>query len=96
MLQSNLTKGKMQTVTISQARTNLYQLGKIVTQKSEGVIIRTKHGPMLLSPLENVSGWKETAYLESIPGLMDEIIASRQDKNDPGIPMEKLDWSDNV
>jgi PHD/YefM family antitoxin component YafN of YafNO toxin-antitoxin module len=87
---------KMQTLTISQARSNLYQLGKAVTQKYQSVIIRTKTGPMLLSPLENISGWRETAYLESIPGLVDGIIASRRDKKDVGVLMEKLDWEDEI
>ena len=86
----------MQTLTISQARTNLYQLGKMVTQKYQSVVIRTKTGPMLLSPLENISGWRETAYLESIPGLVEEIVISRKDKKDKGVAMEKLDWSDGV
>lgn len=64
----------MKTVSISQARRNIYQLIDETIYSSEPVQITTKRGNVIIVSEEDWSAIQETLYLLSIPGMRESLI----------------------
>ena len=63
----------MQTLTASEARTNLYRLIDEAARSHEPIIISGKRGNAVLISAEDWSAIQETLYLLSVPGMRESI-----------------------
>lgn len=76
----------MGVINITNARKNLYSLVETVNLNSEGMtIVNNKGKNAVLIGEDDYNGLMETIYLNSIPGLAESIIQSRQDNLSEGI-----------
>jgi len=81
----------METITVSKARANLYQLFKQTLKKHLPLRINSKEGTLVLLPEEDFDNLMETAELLSINGFQDSIK-----KGDSEIKKGELYTFDNV
>jgi prevent-host-death family protein len=64
----------MKTITITEARNNIYKLIDMTTIDSEPIQITGKRGNAVLISEDDWRSIKETLYLVSIPGMRESII----------------------
>lgn len=67
-------KMKMKTITITEARNNIYALIDMLSIESEPIQITGKRGNAVLISEDDWRAIKETLYLTSIPGMRESII----------------------
>jgi len=64
----------MQTLTVSEARANLYRLIDQTTESHQPIAITGKRANAVLLSAEDWSVIQETLYLLSIPGMRESIL----------------------
>jgi prevent-host-death family protein len=80
----------MTTITVTNARKELYNLLDQVQQSHEPIHITGKRGSGVLISEEDFAAIQETLYLQSIPGMTESIAEGmKTDTKDCG---EELDW----
>jgi antitoxin YefM len=65
----------MQTLTASEARSNLYRLIDETAQSHEPIVISGKRSSAVLLAAEDWSAIQETLYLLAVPGMRESIQA---------------------
>ena len=80
----------MTTLTVTEARANLYKLIDDTSVNHEPVIITGKRGNAVLLAESDWNAITETLHLVSVPGMRDSILAGMQESID-GAATE-LDW----
>jgi antitoxin YefM len=80
----------MATLTVTEARANLYKLIDDTSVNHEPVIITGKRGNAVLLAEGDWNSITETLHLVSVPGMRDSILAGMQESID-GAATE-LDW----
>ena len=78
----------MTTITVTEARANLFRLLDEVASTHEPILITGKRGNAVLIAEEDWRAIEETMYLLSIPGMRDSIVEGMK------APLE--DFSDEV
>ena len=71
---ANKEKMKMKTITITEARNNIYKLIDMTTSESEPIQITGKRGNAVLVSEDDWRAIRETLYLTSIPGMRESIL----------------------
>jgi antitoxin YefM len=74
----------MTTITITEARKNLYTLVDQTVESHSPIHIAGKRGGAVLVSEEDWSSIQETIYLSSVPGMRDSILKGMK------TPIEKL------
>jgi antitoxin YefM len=69
----------MQTLTASEARSNLYRLIDETAQSHEPIVISGKRGSAVLLAAEDWSAIQETLYLLAVPGMRESIKAGMKE-----------------
>ena len=64
----------MKTISITEARNNIYKLIDMTSEEGEPIQITGKRGNAVLISEEDWRAIKETLYLVSIPGMRESII----------------------
>jgi prevent-host-death family protein len=64
----------MKTISITEARNNIYKLIDMTSDEGEPIQIRGKRGNAVLISEDDWRAIKETLYLVSIPGMRESII----------------------
>jgi antitoxin YefM len=80
----------MTTLTVTEARANLYKLIDDTSVNHEPVIITGERGNAVLLAESDWNAITETLHLVSVPGMRDSILAGMQESID-GAATE-LDW----
>ena len=80
----------MTTLTVTEARKQLYKLLDEVTQSHEPVQIAGKRSSAVLVSEEDWRAIQETLYLTSIPGMRESVLAGMA--TPVGECDEELDW----
>ena len=80
----------MTTLTVTEARANLYKLIDDTSLNHEPVIITGKRGNAVLLAEDDWNAINETLHLLSVPGMRETILAGMQESID-GAATE-LDW----
>ena len=80
----------MTTLSVTEARANLYKLIDDTSLNHEPVIITGKRGNVVLLAEEDWNAINETLHLLSVPGMRETILAGMQESID-GAATE-LDW----
>ena len=68
----------MTTITVTNARKDLYKLIDQVQQSHEPIFITGKRGSGVLISAEDFAAIQETLYLQSVPGMSESIIEGMQ------------------
>jgi prevent-host-death family protein len=82
----------MKTVSISQARQNIYQLVDDTISSSEPVQIITKKGNVIIVSEEDWSAIQETLYLLSVPGMRESLIEGINTPVEECKTAEEIGW----
>ena len=82
----------MQNVNITNFRKNIYKMMESVIKYNEPINICTKNGNAVLISEEDYNGLMETLYIESIPGLKEEILEAANESIEECIPEEEVEW----
>jgi len=80
------------TINITTARKNLYQLVKSANITHIPVLITGKEGDAVLISSEDWKAMEETMYLNSIPGLADSILAAEAESKETRVSADAVDW----
>ena len=80
----------MTTLSVTEARANLYKLIDDTSLNHEPVIITGKRGNAVLLAEDDWNAINETLHLSSVPGMRETILAGMQESID-GAATE-LDW----
>lgn len=83
----------MTSISITQARGNLYQLLADVNHNSQPIILTNSRGKngVLISE-DDWNAIQETLYLNSVPGLTDSIIQSKSELNTGSVYDKDEEW----
>lgn len=76
--------------TVSEARSDLYNLVDHVSEAHEPAYITGKRHTAVLISEEDYRAILETLYISSVPGLKEDILAGRNEPDDQSA--KKLDW----
>lgn len=74
-------------------RKNIYGYLDSIIELNDEVTITTKNGNAVLISADELSGLRETAYLNSIPGMAEKILTGR---NDPNEETFEVDWKNEL
>ena len=80
----------MTTLTVTEARANLYKLIDDTSVNREPVIITGERGNAVLLAESDWNAITETLHLVSVPGMRDSILAGMQESIDGAVT--ELDW----
>ena len=82
----------MQNVNITNFRKNIYKMMESAIKYNEPINICTKNGNAVLISEEDYNGLIETLYIESIPGLKEEILERGNAPAEDFIGEEAVEW----
>ena len=82
----------MRIVTISTARSNLFNIAQTAIETHEPVVITSKHGNVVLLSEEDFQAIQKTLHLQSIPDLVDEVKAGRKERKEDLGTRKNLPW----
>ena len=88
-IDSNTT---METFTASAARKELYRLMDKTAESHEPVKITGKRNNVVMVSEEDWNAVSETIYLNSVPGLAEEILKRRDSEDADFVKDEEMDW----
>lgn len=80
----------MQTLTVSEARANLYRLMDQAAEAHQPIVIEGKRTNAVLLSAEDWEAIQETLFLLSIPGMRESIKAGMEEPLDSCL--KDLDW----
>ena len=81
----------MTNVNITNFRKNVYSLIEQTIKYNEPINISTKDGNAILISEDDYRNLLETLYIESVPGLKDDIINGMKEPYEECIPEEEVD-----
>ncbi|MDO4279903.1 MAG: type II toxin-antitoxin system Phd/YefM family antitoxin [Lachnoclostridium edouardi] len=82
----------MSTINITNARKDLYNLVENVVTYNEPVLIVGKKGNAVLLSENDWNAIQETIFLNSVPGLAEQIIKGGHTSLEECLPEEKVEW----
>lgn len=82
----------MTNINITSFRKDIYNLLENTIKYNEPINISTKNGNAVVLSEEDYNNLMETLYLESIPGLRDELIKRSKDSEKEFVDEEKVEW----
>ncbi len=80
----------MKTISITEARNNIYKLIDMANEDGEPIQITGKRGNAILLSEEDWRAIRETLYLVSIPGMKESIIKGLKEPLDKTV--SKIIW----
>ena len=78
-------------VNITSFRKNIYSILEQTIKYNKAVNVSTKDGNAILISEEDYRNLMETLYIESVPGLKDDIINGMKEPYEECIPEEMVD-----
>ena len=82
----------MTNVNITNFRKNIYSLIEQTIKYNEPINVSTKDGNAILISEDDYRSLMETLYIESVPGLKDEIIKGMKEPIEEYIDESKVNW----
>ena len=82
----------MTNVNITNFRKNIYSLVEQTIKFNEPINVSTKDGNAILISEEDYRNLMETLYIESVPGLKDDIINGMKEPIEGFIDESEVDW----
>ena len=81
----------MTNVNITYFRKNIYSILEQTIKYNKAVNVSTKDGNAILISEDDYRNLMETLYIESVPGLKDDIINGMKEPYEECIPEEEVD-----
>ncbi len=82
----------MKSISVTQARANLFKLVDETATTSEPVLITGKRNNAVLVSEEDWRAIQETLYLSQVKGLKESLIEGKNTPIEECIPLEELEW----
>ena len=82
----------MTNVNITNFRKNIYSLVEQTIKFNEPINVSTKDGNAILISEEDYRNLMETLYIESVPGLKDDIINGMKEPIEEFIDESEVEW----
>lgn len=82
----------MESINITSARQNLYQLVNETNESHRPIHILGKQGNAVLLSEADFRSMQETIYLSSVPGLMDSLKQGLSEPLDGMVNADELEW----
>lgn len=82
----------MTNTNITNFRKNIYEMLETTIEYNEPINISTKKGNAVVLSEEDYNSLMETLYIESIPGLKDEITKRANDSEDEFVNEDEVEW----
>lgn len=82
----------MTNVNITNFRKNIYSLVEQTIKYNEPINVSTKDGNAILISEDDYRSLMETLYIESVPGLKEEIIKGMKEPIEEYIDESKVNW----
>lgn len=82
----------MTNTNVTNFRKNIYELLKQTIKYNEPINISTKDGNAVLISEEDYNSLIETLYIESIPGLKQDILDGLSASDDDFVSEDEVDW----
>lgn len=82
----------MNILTISTARSDLFNVAQTAIDTHEPVVITSKHGNVVLISEEDYKAIQETLYLQSIPNYVKEVKEGLAEPKDDLSTRDDLPW----
>lgn len=82
----------MITVNASTFRKDLYNMLEQTVRYNEPLNVTTKHGNAVLLSEQDYNNMMETLYLESVPGMVDKILAAANEPEEDETPLSEVEW----
>lgn len=83
----------MTNTNITNFRKNIYELLETTIKYNEPINVSTKSGNAVVISEEDYNNLMETLYINSIPGLKDEIIRRANAPEDEFVDENEVDWT---
>lgn len=81
----------MTNINITNFRKNIYSIIEQIIKYNEPVNICTKNGNAVIISEEDYNNLMETIYIESVPGLKEEILKAGEELFEECVPEEEVD-----
>ena len=82
----------MTNINITNFRKSIYDLLEQTIKYNEPINITTKNGNAVVLSEEDYNSLMETLYIESIPGLKEEILERTKDKDEEFVDEDEVEW----
>ena len=82
----------MTNTNITNFRKNIYEMLETAIEYNEPINISTKKGNAVVLSEEDYNSLMETLYIESMPGLKDEILKRANDSEKEFVDEDEVEW----
>ena len=82
----------MTNTNITNFRKNIYEMLETAIEYNEPINISTKKGNAVVLSEEDYNSLMETLYIESLPGLKDEVTKRANDSEDEFVNEDEVEW----
>ncbi len=82
----------MTNTNITNFRKNIYEMLETAIEYNEPINISTKKGNAVVLSEEDYNSLMETLYIESVPGLKDEILKRANDSEKEFVDEDEVEW----
>ncbi len=82
----------MTNINITNFRKNIYELLEQTIKYNQPINISTKNGNAVLLSEEDYKSLMETLYIESIPGLKEDIIKGMEEDIEDCVDEDEVEW----
>ena len=82
----------MTNTNITNFRKNIYEMLETAIEYNEPINISTKKGNAVVLSEEDYNSLMETLYIESVPGLKDEILKRVNDSKKEFVDEDEVEW----
>lgn len=82
----------MTNINITNFRKNIYELLEQTIKYNQPINISTKNGNAVLLSEEDYRSLMETLYIESIPGLKEDIIKGMEEDIEDCVDEDEVEW----
>ena len=82
----------MTNTNVTNFRKDIYEMLKQAIQFNEPINISTKYGNAIVLSEEDYNSLMETLYIESIPGLKEEILEAANSPEDEFVSEDEVEW----
>ena len=84
--------GEMNQMNLSTARKNIYRLVDEVNETHIPVLLTGKNKEAVLISKEDWNAIQETLYLQSIPGMVESVMAADAEPISEGTKLKDMQW----
>lgn len=79
-------------INITNFRKDIYELLEQTIKYNEPINISTKNGNAVVLSEEDYNSLMETLYIESVPGLKEEIVKRGNDSEEEFVNEDEVEW----